>query len=141
MDNSVRAGSVKEFLKNNNTNLIALGVFLIATLQLSYNSDLMSLSLAMLSAGISFFILIDVIELEKLEKKVGAERAALEAFFLVFCLAFPVWVVREIVSKFQYPFVPLIFWLALILVGPVKILVKTIQYQSAKKARKRLKKR
>ena len=131
-DNNMRKGvinfneekkfiSIKDFLNENSLNLVALSVFLLVAITLSSHEGMLSHPLGVLSAGISYFLMIDLIK-----KDTGRDSINLgimKSFITLFAILFCIWVILNLVIPFQNNFdiIMLILWLIFILGIPIKL--------------------
>jgi len=113
--------SIKDFLNENSLNLVALSVFLLVAITLSSHEGMLSHPLGVLSAGISYFLMIDLIK-----KDTGRDSINLgimKSFITLFAILFCIWVILNLVIPFQNNFdiIMLILWLIFILGIPIKL--------------------
>ncbi|MEK6932166.1 MAG: hypothetical protein AABW56_00015 [Nanoarchaeota archaeon] len=113
--------TIKEFLEKHLLNLVALSVFLLVTFTLAFNQSILNKSLGVLSAGISYILVIDIIS--KNSNKENITLGIMNSFIILFATLFCVWVILNLVLpiKIWTDILMLILWLIFILGVPVKI--------------------
>jgi len=115
--------TIKHFLKENNLNLVALSVFLLVTITLSSHTGTFSRQLGVLSAGISYFLMIDLIKKETSKEKLTL--ILMNFFILFFTFVFCIWVIFNLIIPFQgkYDWIILILWLIFAIGVPIKTII------------------
>lgn len=114
--------TLREYLNKHNINLAALGLFLLATFQLASSNKPLPLDnlLSFLLAGISFFILADLVY--KLEKEPTTSLWIFKFFIEFFVILFACWVLINLILPLKGPmqWAIIILGLFAILWGPLK---------------------
>lgn len=113
--------TIKDFLQENSLNLVALSVFLLVTITLSSHQGALSHPLGILSAGISYFLIIDLIKRDM--GKESMNLGIIKSFIIFFAILFCVWVILNLIipaSNWRENII-LILWLIFILGVPVKL--------------------
>ncbi len=113
--------TIKNFLSNYSLNLVALSVFLLVAITLSSHDGYLSRPLGVLSAGISYFLLLDLVKRDR-----GNDNFTLgvmKAFLVLFAIVFCIWVILNLIIPLQSIFDIIIFliWLLFILGVPIKL--------------------
>lgn len=116
--------TIKDFLKEHSLNLTALSVFLLVTITLSSHTGALSHPLGVLSAGVSYFLIIDLIR--KDTGKESINLGIMKSFIILFAILFWVWVILNLVTPLKQltDILMLILWLIFILGIPIKLLSK-----------------
>jgi len=107
------------FLRDTIPHLTALGVFMLISVSISVESSTMNKALVILTSGISFFILLDL--LIGLNNTKGLLSSMFEAFLYILVIFFPVWVILSVIVKnfSNLDIIPLILFLIFIVLVPI----------------------
>ncbi len=90
--------TLKIFLEEKLTNFTALGLFLILTFTIPLTNGNLNKVMAMLSAGISYFILLDLVNNEE---NYDLSAQITKSFLEIFVITFPVWVILNLLMPIK----------------------------------------
>ena len=112
---------INDFLVGYKEDFLALSIFLLITFTLAFNQGSLNKGLGVLSAGISYFLMLEIIFREK-----GDENLSLilfNTFMIFFTLTFCIWVILNLILplKQSWDYIIFILWAGFIFVVPFKI--------------------
>ncbi|HLC54506.1 MAG TPA: hypothetical protein VJK07_02635 [Candidatus Nanoarchaeia archaeon] len=113
------------FLKDKVYHLTALGVFMLISVSLSVEVSTMNKAFVILTSGISFFILLDLVI--NLEQPRGMIANLFGTFLDILVIFFPVWVILSVIVKnfTNLDIIPLILFLIFMISVPIFKIYKT----------------